>query len=384
MKILHVASFSGNIGDNANHFGFRKMLGQYFQTEIEYTELEIREFYQLWNLRNFNSPEFIDCCNQHDLVVIGGGNFFELKWDYSYTGTTIDLSIETLENIKTPIFFNALGCDVEKGTSPETISKFKHFMDYITNSPRCFVSFRNDGSIATLTGLYGDRYNEKIHSVADGAFFFKGNNEKYNNFFDNKKFIGINIVSDMQDVRFKNIDYDHFIKEFARFIDELLGKYKNYQVMFFPHIYSDLRAINAVLEKIDNVNLRTRVMVAPYLIGEGSESFVFNMYSKCDLIIGMRFHTNVCAIARNLPTIGLSSYKKITYLYDELGLSDRVIDVDNQNYVEKLLNMIEATMSSLVDVRIRYENLNRELSLKNSEYFRGIVCWYEGLEKHKR
>ena len=44
MKILHLASFTGNIGDNANHSGFRYWFEKY-NDEAEWTELEIREFY---------------------------------------------------------------------------------------------------------------------------------------------------------------------------------------------------------------------------------------------------------------------------------------------------------------------------------------------------
>src|SRR5699024_7456701 len=108
IKVLHIASFNGNIGDNANHNGLRKNLERYLNRNFNFTEIEMREFYQSWNLRDFNTETFIELCNKNELVIIGGGNFFELKWDYSYTGTTINLSNDTLEKINTPILFFGL------------------------------------------------------------------------------------------------------------------------------------------------------------------------------------------------------------------------------------------------------------------------------------
>lgn len=48
MKILHVASFVGNIGDNASHQGLEGILKEYFNN-YDITRLEIRKFYKNYN-----------------------------------------------------------------------------------------------------------------------------------------------------------------------------------------------------------------------------------------------------------------------------------------------------------------------------------------------
>ena len=45
LKTLHLASFEGNIGDNANHNGFYKHLQQNKLFTFNIDKLEIREFY---------------------------------------------------------------------------------------------------------------------------------------------------------------------------------------------------------------------------------------------------------------------------------------------------------------------------------------------------
>ena len=37
IKALHIASFNGNIGDNANHNGFRRRLSETLNRKIEFT-----------------------------------------------------------------------------------------------------------------------------------------------------------------------------------------------------------------------------------------------------------------------------------------------------------------------------------------------------------
>ena len=76
IKALHVASFNGNVGDNASHNGFRKRLIDSLGCSIHFNEVEIREFYESWDMGNLNMDDFIAQCNSYDLVIFSGGNFF--------------------------------------------------------------------------------------------------------------------------------------------------------------------------------------------------------------------------------------------------------------------------------------------------------------------
>lgn len=168
MKILQVASFHGNIGDCANHTGFRHEFGKYFK-DAEFTNLEMRNFYQSWNKCKFDQA-FVELANQYDMIIFGGGGFFELKWDYSATGTTIDLSHEILAQIKPPILFNCIGTSVAKGASEQAIEKFDRFLEEVIHRGD-FVTVRNDGSYGLLNQIYKNKYCEKILRVPDGGFF---------------------------------------------------------------------------------------------------------------------------------------------------------------------------------------------------------------------
>ncbi|RKL68056.1 hypothetical protein CR203_06040 [Salipaludibacillus neizhouensis] len=388
LRALHVASFNGNIGDNANHNGFRRKLMNSLECDIEFEEVEMREFYQSWNIRDFNSDEFINLCNSFDLVIIGGGNFFELKWDYSYTGTTINISNESLDKINTPILFHALGCDIAKGASQSTISKFDKFLEKVTNSEKYFVSLRNDGSYNTVTKLYGDKYNEKVYRAPDGAFFLESKKFNFPELNSNLKSVGINIVSDMTDIRFntqttEDINYEEFLDGFANVVNDFLENHSHYQIILFPHIFSDLNAIYKLMERINDKFRRTRIVTAPCLTGKGSEEYIFGLYKECEFILGMRFHSNVCSIAQGIPTIGLSSYKKIHDLYSELDILDRLVYVNKKGFENKLYTEIEYLINNLELVKDRYKKVNEVIETEGNQFYNKIKKWFHGVTSNE-
>lgn len=379
-KILHIASFNGNIGDNANHNGFRNRLEKVIEKKVIYTNLEMREFYHSWGIRNFNDEEFINYCNEFDLVVIGGGNFFELKWEYSDTGTTININSETIKKIKTKILFHGIGLDVGKGSNEETIKKFKNFLINIVENENIIISLRNDGSFKTLQELFGNQFNDKIIHVPDGAFFMEVDNQNYIECIEDKKYLGINVAYDMKEIRFsekskEDISYKEFIKKFANQLNTFLEKNENYNLIFFPHIYSDLLAIYNVIEEMYDPFRRLRITIASCVTGQNLEQYTFGLYNKCDCILGMRFHANVCAIAQNIPTIPLSSYKKINDLYEELELVDRIVNVNKVGFDKELELLLVDTITSNSEIRSKYKEINNRIYDESCDFYNTIKNW---------
>ena len=270
---------------------------------------------------------------------------------------------------------------VAKGASETAIEKFKMFLDRITNDAKVLVSVRNDGSYETIQKLYGDVFDKKIYRVPDGAFFMKSKTFDFPELNDKYRSLGINVVSDMKEIRFSNnidggISYDDFIRSYASELNSFLKHYPNYQLILFPHIYSDLIAIYNLLEKIEDQYRRKRVVIAPCLTGEGSDEYIFGLYKECDFIMGMRFHSNVCAIAQNIPTIALSSYKKINDLYREVGLSDRVVEVNKYGFEKRIREKIKSTIMNLEDIRSSYSIVNKNIYQESGEFYDAIKKWY--------
>lgn len=374
-KILHIASFKGNIGDNANHKGMRKIFEERMKQKFQWDELEIRKAYynykgkDLWKFDN----NFANLANQYSLILIGGGNFFDLQWSKSATGTTIDLPMQILSKIKTPVVFFGLGCDRYKGPTSTTILKFKNFLDYSLTRKNVLISVRNDGSFQTLKHLYGNKYNNTIYKVPDGGMFYSSSK---NNSLKTKKYIGINIANDMEELRFsKNYKYNDFAKDFSSLLDNIILSDDSINIIFFPHIYSDLNAIFLVLKNMTDFNRRSRVLVAPYMQGNDGAEYIFDLYQQCFIHMGMRFHANLVPISLNIPTIGLASYPKLFDLYKELDIQDRCIWINKKKNIQKIIDLYQLSQDNNYQIKTQYHNI-KEKQLKEINHFFDQVKYF--------
>lgn len=124
-EILHIASFSGNIGDVINHYGFYKSFN-IDESHIE--KIEIRRFYRNCvgaDKLNFDE-RLIDKINSKKVLILGGGGFFDVYWNESLTGTTFDMSQKFLDKIKIPVLVNASSYYLWKRKGP---AKFLLFFE---------------------------------------------------------------------------------------------------------------------------------------------------------------------------------------------------------------------------------------------------------------
>jgi len=381
VKVLQLASFEGNIGDNANHNGTRKLLKKNLNFSLEFTDLEIREYF--WGIRKFDNS-FANLANKYDLLIVGGGNFFELWVDHSCNNTSIDIDISILEKIKTPTIFYALGMDPGMGVSKKGIEKFKKWLDYVIEHDRFILSLRNDGSYETAEKYLGDNYSKHFYKVPDGGFFTEVKNYYHIEIPTDATIIGLNLAGDMLDIRFPNnihkgISYEQFIINLGILFNNLFEKIEILHLVLFPHIYKDLEVIYKFLSKLDDKFARRRVTVAPYIHGFDAQSYIFDAYSKCDVILGNRFHSNVCGIGLNIPTIGLINYRQIEKLYAEHCISERAIFVNKKGFEIHLNKLIIETLKNSSIIKKKYKNIFSALEEQENNFHKIINNWLVSL-----
>ncbi len=372
IQILHLASFTGNIGDNLNHQGLYNSFDKEFGNEnyIIYEE-EIREYF--WGNKLFNS-EIVQRFNEYDLIIIGGGNYFELWVENSRTGTTIDIPIEYLENIQTPIIFFSLGVDIHQGFSKISKTKFFNYLKYLTDSDRIFVSVRNDGAIDNLRTLYGDYFKNKVMVIPDSGIKIK--NDEMNEFEIQNNLIGINLAGDMLNRRFDNLD--GWIKSFSKFINYLIYD-KNKNIVFLTHIYKDFNLIFKVLKELSDETLRKKISITPYQNGAIGMRNIFGIYSKCEVIFANRFHSNLASIGIGKPTIGLFNYPQIKNLYAELGLGEFLIDMNHLDFIENLISKYETIERNYSNIKLEFQKVSNKISLDHDLKMRIMCDW---IKKH--
>lgn len=375
LDVLHIASFTGNVGDNANHNGTYEQLQTNLGRELRCKPMEMRKFYENYtksDALSFNDS-FVTKANDADLVLIGGGSFFDLWLENSATGTTVDISPSQLEQIQTPLVFNGLGC-IPVDPTETVIRNFQRFLDHAFAIDNVLVSVRNDGSREHIRTYVGQEYAEGTDEIPDGGFFVHVDDTPHPEIPSEHTVVAINAVADMPERRFgSDSSYEQFITEFANFADEFLTRDDMHHLLFIPHIYSDLGAISDVLSKMDVMFRRERVTTAPYLNGPGSERYIFDLYNRADLSMGLRFHANVCSIGLETPSIGLANgHPKVGDLYQNVGCADRLVDVSTADFSRELLELVEDSIERAPAISERYQQVRNNLSTELRSFHQRI------------
>ncbi len=349
-RILHLASFSGNIGDNINHAGFRPWFAGLCDVPIEWHQLEIRKFYrgELSFSRDF--PKF---ASESDAVVVGGGNYLELWPTNTVSGMTLDLPMEQMGSWETPILLNALGVDGGQGVSERGRQGLQVLVDWIAGDSRRLLSVRNDGSFAQVEALCRPSSLAHVHRVPDAGFFQVLSQPNTATYADSKQ-ISVNLAMDMGSHRYpggRGISYSEFCTLFAQVVAEVSASQAKASWVFVPHIYSDLRIISDVLAELPDSLRRTRVEVAAYGSGVKAAQDSMATYANSDLVLGMRFHSCIAGLSLGIPTIGLVNYPQVQKLFSEVGASQLAMDVSTAEGVAKLSQTILATLDDQSDSR---------------------------------
>lgn len=374
-KILHIASFDGNVGDNASHNGFYSRLSHLNNWKLAVDAKEIRRTY-----RNYQGPDrwqwdqsLIKEMNANALTVIGGGNYFELWLEESSTGTTIDIVPELLRDIKTPFFFHALGCDPNIGVSRNTVARFQRFIETALSHPQCLVSVRNDGSSKYLRHYLGSDIADQVLTTPDPGFFVDPGNTSVPEPLQGKRYWVLNLATDRPERRFPGtqgkLSYEGFISEMAEFIREACQSWPDLEFVLAPHIYSDLTPIADVIQALPDTVRRWQVSIAPLLHGMGAEKTIFALYRDAELAIGPRFHANVCPIGLGTPTIGLVTTEKLIDLYEELDMPERTVSGQHHGLCRKLLALAADTLDSREQVVNQYRALTRNLTAQSDAVY---------------
>ena len=331
-KILHVATFTGNIGDNASHLGFKKILDEQFPEGYDIDQLEIRKTYKVYTLRDkwrFDES-FARKANQYDFVLIGGGHFLDFWVQNSQTGTTLDISDEVLKMIKVPFFIISMGC-MHRTIIPEgNIPKLRAFLDKLLNRKKTFVAVRNDSSKRVLQEQIGEKYYQTIPEVLDSGFFYENDGSLYRS--SDREYVMMNSTIDqlsMKSFNVKEIDSDQYTQQLRKVVTRIIEE-TDYQVAFAPHIYADYEAIRNLLANVNDFHIRERVGITPYAQGNYGCEQIFSAYKNSSLMIGMRFHANVCSLSMDVPSVGLGATDRVVNIYESLGIEDRLVKVDHE------------------------------------------------------
>jgi hypothetical protein len=367
IRIGHLASFQGNLGDVASHLGFRSWFERTLGFSIDWVNIEIRDFYR--GLRNFDY-DFANEVNQYEIFIIGGGNYFELWPTNSRTGCSIDLPPELLEKIRTPVFFNALGLDDGQGVSQYAQKHFPKFISTILENSNNLLTLRNDGSHSALTVNFPELQTLQIPVLPDHGFFSMENCGISRVGDHDNLVLGVNLAQDMPEVRFPDGK-----KGFVQALSVILREIKFDRVIFFPHVFSDLGIIADLLEIIPDQIRRNMTSVAAFGSTQREIRNILESYGHIDIMLGMRFHANVLPLSLGIPTIGLATYPQILKLYKEIEMENWVINCHDEGWEKRAIEKFQEFEEHRTQVELAFSNVQLRIARQRTDFEPTLVAW---------
>ncbi len=371
-RMIHIASFDGNLGDLVNHRGFYDSMGI---DEKKIEKVEIRHFYNKCFLEPKMSfdPEFAAHVNESDLLILGGGSFFDVSYDRSGTGTTLDFKEGFADRLKIPVLVNAMGFHPDR-SHMTAINTFKTFFDDILSRPDWFIALRNDGSGNRLKEVYGDHFDGRVMIVPDNGFMCPVIRDKIKVDTD-RRIVGISLSRDINEGYSGGLTRDEYREKIIGYIDRLSERYF---LIFFPHTPGDLEMIDAVLEKLGRERFRRNIVIAPYIPNMNGVYEMMRYYRACDVIVGMRFHACVMAFINHIPVAALSLHDQISDFFDELGLSDLCVKVSSDRFTERLDEIVEGHVNGdKYDYDLRIDGILESVREGNQNYRKDVEVFLE-------
>ena len=345
MRIAHIGSFNRNLGDNIAILNVQKQFDKLIPN-IDWVNLDILEIF--WS-RNNNIDFVINFFkdNKFDAIVVGGGGLIEYRgYEKHQTHFKLPFNEEIMKSLNCPTFFVGLGINYfrgREGFSEEAKKSFESVIKHSTN-----FSLRNDGSIDILKDL--GLHSDKVKEVPDPGLIFDymkiPNYDLQNNIIQP----AFNSSQHINENRFKGVEN---INNMVSFADEN-------KLISMAHTPKDYRYFsNYILDKQTLMNF----------LGFNNTNELIKIYLNFDSTVALRGHGQLVSIGLNIPGIYLSTQDKVRDFSMLNGFEDYNVDVDDDNWFEKLKTLHNKLMTDRLYLSKWYETREKNIDKWHKQLF---------------
>lgn len=272
VKKIGIAGWWG--GKNTGDEYIQQCLKKAFENDFKVQFIEVPFDINLLNIWKINRLDFL---------IIGGGGLFTKSPPHPF-------EIYNLWENRIKVAFGFLGIGVQ-----EVNHNYQSVIRQLIEKSQFFV-VRDSGSYDLLNSI---SKSSKIIKAPDLSFLFPSCFKK--NCIKDK--IGVNLrIWDFDKERTYNND------EWSKAINDLEGAKKVIPLSFKKNI--DDRVA------MDNIK------------GIKNNFFIIDLYEDVNIMIGMRLHSLIFAIQNHIPIIGIAYTPKIERLFDEIGIREFCLKVD--------------------------------------------------------
>jgi|GEM_PF-636492 len=348
MRILHTYCLNYNIGDYALGIGVKNLLREYLEVDlIGETNLQGTVF----------NEYYIDVINRnYDLLVIGGGGIIHgAHWPNGWFWL---IDKENIKKIKIPFIVYGVGYNYfrgEQGIPPHGIEHLKE-----TLSHAAYFSIRNDGSYERLKEQTGI----DVPEIPDPGFFVHLNTDYER--AEKEPYVILQLANDKPEYRFgKEEERTRFIDNMRAVVEDIAGRYK---VVLAPHVLHDVSLSKQVADGIANVEVWD---FGKFAFDHSDKAVAYYQYAE--YVLAMRGHGQIVPICFNVPVISLENHPKHRGLMEQLGLGEYNVNVNDDEFVRKVLKLVRKIEQENGNLRAQYKNINVKLRSDTDKAFRDII-----------
>ncbi|HZK12010.1 MAG TPA: polysaccharide pyruvyl transferase CsaB [Atribacterota bacterium] len=335
---------------------FREKIPQIRIVVLSHSPLKTSQAHQVKAIERLHLIDIIRNLRDTNLFISGGGGLLQDStgkgWSILYyLGLILIAKI-----VKVPVMIYAQGIGpVNKQVNKKLIKWILNKVDLIT--------VRDNPSKELLENL--KVVKPSIYVNSDPVFLLKKKN--INHTMDSYPYIQELINSDNRpligvSVREYKSNGSDSKRIFAQAADYLIENYKA-KIIFFPFQFDeDLYISEEILSLMKNKAEVLKIQLEP-------EELLFVM-SRLSLVVGVRLHSIIFSSMANIPFIAFNYDPKVKYFIEELGLSELLLEIDEDISLKNIQEKIEYLRKNNDKIKnILLEKVNNleEKALMNNE-----------------
>lgn len=318
MKILHLAAYNRNIGDSIAIENIRKQFPTY-----EWKGVDIQS--------GSATKKILE--QDYDILLIGGGGLIEGGgWNKTKWGWKLPFNQTEIKMIKKPMVVFAVGLNFFRGLEQLTNVGRDNLNTLIERS--YLFSVRNDFSGSLIKQYYD---GDKVHIIPDPGVIQSDVEQRE---VLTKILFSPALNKNPNIMKHRNINNKQILK-----VQEL------FRCDCIAHTEKDFLA-----------GLKQVIKLKELSENKFTGAF-FDVYDNYHLVIAMRGHAQLVAYGKGIPCIALSSQKKLTGFYKNVGMDEYIVDTESKNWIDLLKNKVKQLQDNpqkWYDIRNKYINSLRQ------------------------
>lgn len=343
MRLNHLASFNGNLGDSWAHSATEVALSH---RGIVFGErLEIRNGY----FQETGWDSFWNRASHLRTVMIGAGAFLVPRDSIARVGERVPFWDASHIEARRTVLHSVGIQDLRPLTEDESLET-REFVMRLLDSRRVFFGIRHD-SHKLLQGID----DPLLHRIPDAAFGIRSRWEGQVVGGLPAEYVAINVAGDQEEYRNGQSSVD-WMRAAIGFADSL-----DLPAVLMPHTTADFRPIAAVADVV-NWKQRSRLSVAPMLpTHPGAEHSLqmLGVYFGSQAIVANRYHSVIAGLLSSQPMVVIENAENVRDFLDSLEQPLNATRIGNPHQLAKLelddLDRLPSTKAQLIEFSRRLD-----------------------------